>query len=477
MADTIQFIELDGSETALEANCESELRLFCSSFESLSETDVQVYGELHMMAASPGEDAEDPPDVAQVLGELYLVSGGIEAWDAAVVDAVLAPLLLHSFESEDYMDGLLVLMANVPAPEDLSEDDNPVTELAETVFLADGTEATMALSVRDAMAAAASIDSSTKRLAVQAEHLSLSARIGLIFETLVADSAALADALAGDRVITLALADTLRLAHDLDGTIAALAALSDLLALHEYLASVHDDEIEDVAAVTDTIEGLARVMEVIVTDLTFGDTATGMGVFTVLATEDVVLADEVDTATIRLALVSENMRLAVSLSIDGEPYVGLSMHAATRAITEYAGYEYNSLAWFRGKLYGAAETGLLRLEGADDNGAPVLAHIRTAMQRIAGGRAARIQEAFIGFRADGSMQLKVTVPNASGDRISYIYDIDRAPHGGQQVGRFKVGRGIKTVYASFELANGVAGGDFAVDVLEIHPLVLERRLP
>src|SRR5690606_28605238 len=126
---------------------------------------------------------------------------------------------------------------------------------------------------------------------------------------------------------------------------------------------------------------------------------------------------------------------------------------------------------------GAAETGLLRLEGADDNGAPVLAHVRTAMQRIAGGRAARIQEAFIGFRADGSMQLKVTVPNASGDRISYIYDIDRAPHGGQQVGRFKVGRGIKTVYASFELANGVAGGDFAVDVLEIHPLVLERRLP
>ena len=68
------------------------------------------------------------------------------------------------------------------------------------------------------------------------------------------------------------------------------------------------------------------------------------------------------------------------------------------------------------------------------------------------------------------------VNDNAGQKVGYVYDLVAAPAGAPQPGRFKVGRGLKSVYMAFELGN-VAGSDFAADVLEIRPLVLDRRLP
>ena len=115
------------------------------------------------------------------------------------------------------------------------------------------------------------------------------------------------------------------------------------------------------------------------------------------------------------------------------------------------------------------------MDSTADAGAPIAAYLRTAMTRIAGGKATRISDAYLGFRGTGAPQLKVVVTNDAGQKISYVYDLDRTPSGVQEAGRFKVGRGLKSIYMAFELSNAT-GGEFAADVLEIRPLVLDRRL-
>jgi hypothetical protein len=354
--------------------------------------------------------------------------------------------------------------------------------IVDSVNVVDAVLAQEVLNLLSRTALADSLTSASTLVAAVVEALTLSDRLRLILEAVVTDEVVLESLVSGSPVVTTALVDALRLQDLAAGTVSALAIVSDAAALASVLRSIQEADTTDAAELAESLEGVVRAMESIVSGAVFSDTVQGLAVVTVVVPDSLALQTEAIGQAMRLALVEDSVAFSVSFQIDGVPYVGIALNGASRAVTEYTNFDFNSLASFNGTLYGAGAAGLYRLQGADDAGTPIDAYLRTAMQRLAGGKSVRQAEAYIGFRANGELQLKVIVSTRDTDTATtyvkkgYVYDLEPAPRGSMQPGRFKIGRGLKTVYGAYELRN-VAGSDFALDVLEIHPLALDRRLP
>lgn len=475
MASTIVFEEL-APAPALEVSLSGTIPLTCHAYAAIPDTGMFLYGELPITFETPGF-ALEPAVIVSAYGELPLTAGYF--FVPKVVQAELAgelPLYMLATTDRFLLRGSVPLSLSAMSIIGTPLDDSPVAEVDEWVVAADSLAYEEIAAAVTRMVGADAALASANRTAIAADALNLRDRLRLLLEAVVTDSAAFASVVAGDPIITAALVDTLVLADVAENSVAAMAMLSDLVALAEAVASVQEAEANDAAAIADTLEALARAMEVVVSTAVFSETLQGLAVLTVLVPDALVLADTPDPVAIYQAIIDERLALSVAFDFDGVPYVGLAMNTANRAVTEYDAFDYNSLAWFGGKLYGAGAAGLYRLEGNTDAGQPIQAFVRTAMKRIAGGKAARISDAYLGFRANGELQLKVIVNDNAGRKVGYVYDLVSAPKGASQPGKFDVGRGIKSVYMAFELGN-VAGADFAIDVLEIRPLILDRRLP
>lgn len=305
------------------------------------------------------------------------------------------------------------------------------------------------------------------------QTMRLSDAVGLILQEALADGVLIDAVLAGDRRVLEALLATMRLTDV--PTVDALAAIVDGVALADLITLISEGEITDIANLADTLEVKANLLETIVANAVLTDTLTPMAVMTVLVSDTLVLDEELTTSASLLASLAEAVEFGVSLSIDGLPYFAMSMNAATKGVTEYSNYEFTALTEFNGTVYGVDGTGLHRMEGADDAGTPIAASLRTPLLRLGAGTELRIDSAYLGYRSDGTLQMKVVYIDARGSKRGEVYDLQELPARDQRPGRIKVGKGLKSVYWAFELSNS-DGADFDLDALEILPLVTARRI-
>lgn len=479
MPDTITFESLGDAYTD-DIDASAALAIIINSVVADGDTDL-VFATCEIpltMVSGVGVEAPEV-DTIQAYCEIPLELGYTVAYEIGTAEAELElPVSIESFVDVDTIAALvlpLTLEATVPLGL-VPIGDEPYVEIEEAMLGTAASDLTELLAVLEQFVGATLAQTMVNQVIAQGESLSIKTKLTLVLEALAVDTAAFQEVVAGVPVATIAMVDALQLAGAAQGSVSAMAILSDLVAMATAVASVQEAEATDAAAMAETVEGLARTLESVISTAVFSDTVQGLAVFTVLVPEAMQVATVTEALAIRVAEVADTLPLAVSFEFDGVPYVGLSMNAATKGITEYDSFDYNSLAWFNGKLYAAGAAGLYRHDADTDAGEPINAYLRTAMQRIAGGKASRISDAYLGFRGDGSMQLKVVVNDNAGRKVGYVYDLVSAPAGAPQAGRFKVGRGLKSVYMAFELSNA-AGSDFAIDVLEIRPLVLDRRLP
>ena len=201
----------------------------------------------------------------------------------------------------------------------------------------------------------------------------------------------------------------------------------------------------------------------------------GLAIVTVDLTDTSMADDSVLTATTMYGLIEDGVRVSISLTLDGLPYVGICMNASLKGITEFQNYEFNSLATLKGRLYGAGADGLYLLEGPDDAGIDIAARARTPLTRVANGRKAHVDSAYLGYSASGQMQMKVITTEATGTKTSRVYELKAQTADTNRAGRIKLGKGLQSVYWAFELSN-VLGADFTIDVVELHVLALSRRV-
>lgn len=311
-------------------------------------------------------------------------------------------------------------------------------------------------------------------LANLSESMAVHAVLRPVLQGMAADGLAVTDAGTAEILRTVAIRDGLALLSALTPSLTVRPA--EAMAVAAALRLVAEGQVTEEMVTGSLLTALASLFAGIQDPLVLADEVAPMATITALVGDGLDLGDEVLPIGKYLAAIAEGTVFSVSFVMDGVPFFGMAMNSETRAISEYRGFNFNSLANLGGTLYGANEFGLFRLDGNTDNGNPIDAFARTALQRIAGGRMARVDCAYVGYRSNGQLQMKVIISDSDGEKKGYVYDMVQVPATTTRPNRVKFGRGMKAAYWAFELHN-IAGADFAADVIEIHPLPLERRVP
>jgi hypothetical protein len=348
--------------------------------------------------------------------------------------------------------------------------------LEETLALAHTLEATeWATSIIEIMALSGTATAAALRLATLTETLNLGDAVRIVLSAMATETLSLTASAVPTRSALVSMVETLRLTGALTNTYRALATISEALALREVTRLVEIGDITDVMALTEAITTQLSAYEVLTVSLYLADTVTGMADVTVLVEESFELNDTITPTGLFLATITEGLDFSIGFVFDGEPYIGYSMNAATKALSTYTNYPFNSMATFNGRNYGASSEGLYRIGGADDAGETITWRLRTGMTNFGTGRNKGLDAAYLGYTADGRIALKCIIVSATGEKIGYWYNLTPKSAANPQPGRIPTGRGLKSVYMGFELTN-VDASEIELDVIELHPIILEGRL-
>lgn len=188
-----------------------------------------------------------------------------------------------------------------------------------------------------------------------------------------------------------------------------------------------------------------------------------------------IASDEAIALGHYFANVFEHGIVSVGFQLGDFGYTGWVMSMdGELPVTEYRNYDFNSFAEMGREVYAANETGLYRLGGDSDAGQPINASIRMLMEDFGTSRQKRVQSAYLGYTTDGELILRVKAVE-NGQLIEHWFQAVAIPADAPREQRVKLAMGIKSRYWQFELVN-VDGADFEIDELELHPLVLSRRV-
>lgn len=271
----------------------------------------------------------------------------------------------------------------------------------------------------------------------------------------------------------VAILETLRLVTDMRGSESVRVA--EILALFDAAYPVNPVTVSDTASIVGDAQARALAYAMLLDAVSVLSTATGTAIMTVLLKDGIELDCSVLTTATLFAMIEDGVSMSIALTQGGVAYTARTMNAVTKGVTEYANYPFNSFAQLNGQLYGALDDGLYLLDGADDAGTDISAYARTALSRIAQGRQAQVDTAYLGYSSDGSMQLKTIVTEPTGAKTSRVYELNMQNAAATRSGRIKLGRGVKSAYWAFEIGN-VLGSDFTIDIVELHVLALSRRI-
>lgn len=316
------------------------------------------------------------------------------------------------------------------------------------------------------------------------ERFDLDVRIVTVLQVLLTETATFTDTHEAVPVKTVVVADTLQLLGVAEGFAAALALISEGLALVDMARSVHDATINDTLAFADSLDAKLSAFETLVSSVALADSVTALAVVTALVSEGVALADEATGLGRFIAVINEGLEFSIGFIFQGEPYLGVSISVdnPTRAVSEYSGYDFNSLAVFDEAVYGASADGLERLDGADDAGSAIEWHVRTALLKLGDGRPFRIEKAYVQHTTRGRLLLTVHTierdQEGASKRIEYVYElVDPSSTGQLRAGRFPVGRGLDSMFMAFELRSvDLATLDDTIEELSLRPIILKPRI-
>ncbi len=170
------------------------------------------------------------------------------------------------------------------------------------------------------------------------------------------------------------------------------------------------------------------------------------------------------------ALIQDQVSFGIGYTASNGTWTGWALNATTQAVSNYAGWDFNSFTKFRGQYLGASKTqGLASLGGAQDGVAAITATMQSAVTDFGNSFLKRVKMAYIGINTNGIVTLRTTTD----DNIERVYQlVPDAP--GLHTERVQLARGVMSRYWSFTLQ--AVGADFRVDAVSLLPVTLERRI-
>lgn len=255
-----------------------------------------------------------------------------------------------------------------------------------------------------------------------------------------------------------------------DTRITAVNLLVSLIGLNDLLLQGIGELLTDGVAYDDTLIDFLKGYEKLLEDINLSDS---IGVFLVLPetlTEGLRLLDAATFGEIISVLVQEGLILTTTFMIPGGTYKGWIMNSENFAVSNYTNYDFKSFAKISGKYYGVQDDGLYLLEGDMDDGEFIKGIIRTGKMDLETSNLKNINKAYIGFRGDGTVIMKVVADEA------YETWFEVSPSRTDlHTEQFKLSKGINARYWQFEIITEDST-KLELDTIELFPIILKRKI-
>lgn len=239
--------------------------------------------------------------------------------------------------------------------------------------------------------------------------------------------------------------------------------------LMAYLKEVAED-----MGIASTLSSYATLLKTVAETVAVSSATSPNGIFVLTADDSFAAGEVISTTQLYDILVSESLAAIAGFTFqDLGAYFGVSMNVKNQAVTEYDGFDFNSLARIAGNYYAARGDGVHLLSGDKDGTLRIDAVIRTG---LLGSEKAyrRVERAFLALRNSGKLVLKTIVRDLDGNMRERWYETENTSDTIRGI-RMKLAKGVKSHFWQFELVNK-AGADFEIESLELVEIPLTRRV-
>jgi hypothetical protein len=146
------------------------------------------------------------------------------------------------------------------------------------------------------------------------------------------------------------------------------------------------------------------------------------------------------------------------------------MNTQTGGLSNYSNFEFNSLAFHNGKLYGTSREGLSELDADKDDGRNINSIYKGGFLDFGTEHKKRISDVYIGYTGGG---LECDIETA--DKQVYTYEMEAREGNLPHNSRLKPGRGLSSRHWRFAFRN-IDGADFQIQDIIALVGVSKRRL-
>lgn len=277
--------------------------------------------------------------------------------------------------------------------------------------------------------------------------------------------------------LILRLASQLVLADETIPWLSAIATISSAFVLRDSFKFSLGQTVTSTIELADELAMNLAAVANLVSAVEFTSELTGtLHAFTTISSE-IEFGD--DFAALLSLLMEVEDELAIYtrfVTPDGDSYVGYIVNVRTAAVSELTNYPFNSFATVqiggRSITYSAAQEGVYRHGGNDDDGDPIRARVRLGLNDFGTSQLKRVANAFIGYTSDGQLLLK-TITTDGGRKKENWYKLKARSAHSVVDGRFDIAKGLTARYWSWEVEN-IDGADFQIDNIKVWPVPLQR---
>ena len=243
--------------------------------------------------------------------------------------------------------------------------------------------------------------------------------------------------------------------------------LVDTLIAEDALRRFLGGAVVDTVGIAGTTSYAPILGKVLTDSVGVADTLTKKLIVRVTAPDGVNLDDDTTPHWIFKPVLTDGVEIAIGFLQPNGAFTTWAINTRTGAVTEYQNFEFNSFAQFGHKYLGTSSAGLYELNGDDDDGTDIIAHIKSGYMQLGGSKYSSFKAAYLGIRGNGDIILKLD----TGDGNTYTYQTVIQD---MQSTKVRLGKGLRARYFSFELIS--TGPDFDLDTIEFIPLVAQRRV-
>ena len=151
----------------------------------------------------------------------------------------------------------------------------------------------------------------------------------------------------------------------------------------------------------------------------------------------------------------------------GDGFTTWALNTRNSAVSEYQNYKFNSFARIGNHYLGANESGVYDLTGDTDNGASIIANLKSGLAQLGGFKFSSFSAAYVGMRGTGNFILRLI----TGDGVTYDYAL--VPRN-MKTTKINLGKGLRARFFAFQLIS--SGSNFDLEGVELIPLVAQRRV-